>query len=247
MFPRADACVVVSSRLRELLLESGVEDARVIVLPNAADPAKFDPRRRAEELRAALGLTGRLVVGFTGRFHRWHGLQLLVDTFEEIADREPAVAYLLVGDGPTRPEIAALAETRGWQGRVILPGSVHHDKVPDYVALFDVAVMPHSNDYGSPMKIAEYMAAGKAVVAPRLGPIEDMVRDGHTGVLFDPGDVQALGAAVAGLLSDPERRRAVGQAARQEVERALNWDVVAARVLALAKEAGASGPPAARR
>ena len=247
MFPRADACVVVSSKLRALLLESGVDDRRVIVVPNAADPAKFDPLRRAPELRASLGLDGRLVVGFVGYFSRWHGVRLLCDAFEPIRARVPGAAFLLVGDGQTFGEIASLVRARGWEDSVVLPGRVTHDAVPDYVALFDVAVMPHSNDYGSPMKIAEYMAAGKAVVAPRLGPIEDMVRDGHTGVLFDPGDAQALGAAVAGLLGDPERRRVIGQAARQEVERVLNWDVVGRRILLLAKEAVAVRLPASRQ
>lgn len=242
LFPRAHACVVVSSRLRSLLVETGVDERRILVQPNAADPAKFDPRRRAEALGASLGLDGRLVVGFLGRFHAWHGVQLLFDAIDAINAAVPAAAYLLVGDGPTHAGIQESVHTRGWEQMVRLPGSIPHDAVAEYVALFDVAVMPDSNDYGSPMKIAEYMAAGKAVVAPRLGPIEEMVDDGRTGVLFDPGSGPALVFAIVGLLSDSARRADIGLAARRHVEQTLNWDTAAERVLDLAERT--SGRPA---
>jgi glycosyltransferase involved in cell wall biosynthesis len=162
---------------------------------------------------------------------------LLCDAFEEIRRRVPEAAYLLVGDGHTFSEIKSMVAARGWRESVLLPGQVSHDAVPDYVSLFDVAVMPDSNDYGSPMKIPEYMAAGKAVVAPRLSPIEDLVDDGQTGVLFEPGSVRGLAASVAGLLSNAERRVAIGQAARRRVEQVLNWDVVGGRILEFAEKA----------
>jgi glycosyltransferase involved in cell wall biosynthesis len=241
VFRRADACVVVSSRLRVLLVDAGVDEAKVLIQPNAADPAKFDPHRRADALRASLGLEGKLIVGFVGHFSRWHGVRFLCDAFEEIRQQVPDVAYLLVGDGHTRAEIATMVRSRGWQDCVLLPGKIPHDSVPDYVALFDVAVMPDSNEYGSPMKIPEYMAAAKPVVAPRLWPIEDLLDDGRTGVLFEPGDGHELAAALVGLLSDAGRRKALGQAARREVEEVLNWDSAAERILMLAEKAVGPG------
>jgi glycosyltransferase involved in cell wall biosynthesis len=235
LFPRADGCVAVSSKLKSLLLESGVDEARVLVQPNAADPGQFDPLRRADALRNSLGLHGRPVVGFVGYFSAWHGVRLLCQGFESVRARFPDVAYVLVGDGPTHAEISGMVRDRGWERSILLAGRIPHDAVPDYVALFDVAVMPHSNDYGSPMKIPEYMAAGRPVVAPRLGPIEELVEHGHTGLLFEPGSSADLVAAITELLSNEERRASIGRAARRRVEESLNWDGVAERILTFAE------------
>ena len=232
LFPRADLCVAVSSRLKDLLLEAGVSPSRILVQPNAADPDRFDPSRRADALRASLGLDGKLVVGFVGYFSKWHGVELLCEAFQVVRRSVPAAVCILVGDGPTHAEISAMVRDRGWAQSMRLPGRVSSQEVPDYVALFDVAVMPGSNDYGSPMKIPEYMAAGKPVVAPRLGPILELLDDGRTGILFDQGAVSQLADALVALLNDPARRARIGNAARGDVERLHNWDVAAARVLA---------------
>jgi glycosyltransferase involved in cell wall biosynthesis len=230
---RADAFVVVSSKLRDLLLGLGVPEWRILMSPNAADPEAFDPSRSPDALRAALGLGGGPIVGFVGHFYPWHRVDLLVDAYQAVHRAVPEVTFLLVGDGPTRADVASAVEARGWQAGVLLPGRVAHADLPDYVALFDVAVVPDTNDYGSPMKIAEYMAAGRPTVAPRVGPVVDMVRDGQTGVLFEPRNSAQLAEALIGLLTSPERRTAIGRAARLHVEQVLNWDAVALKILAL--------------
>src|SRR6185312_10399925 len=108
-----------------------------------------------------------------------------------------------------------------------------HDELPAHVAAFDVAVMPDSNEYGSPMKIYEYMAMGKPVVGPRLGPLEDGIRDGETGILFERLDASALESALATLLGDESRRRLMGRRAREHVLASHTWTRNAERVLEL--------------
>jgi glycosyltransferase involved in cell wall biosynthesis len=234
LFRRADAFVVVSSALKALLVAAGVDERRIAVFPNAGNPEAFAPGRDSIALRKALALDGRPVVGFVGHFFRWHGVDLLMETFAPVKSRFPNVAYLLVGDGPTRPDIERTVRERGWERDVLLPGRVPHRLVPEYVALFDVAVMPHSNDYGSPMKIAEYMASGKAVLAPRLWPIQDMVEDGRSAVLFTPGDAGDAAKKLVALLENSARRQAIGAAGRQHVEASLNWAHTASGILTFA-------------
>jgi len=103
--------------------------------------------------------------------------------------------------------------------------------LPGHVAAFDIAVMPDSNEYGSPMKIYEYMAMGKPVVAPRLGPLEDGIVDGETGILFPRRDAAALRAALEKLLRDDRLRAGMGARARDHVLAKHTWDRNAARIL----------------
>jgi glycosyltransferase involved in cell wall biosynthesis len=145
-----------------------------------------------------------------------------------VARLRPQCRFVLVGDGPE------LARLRGGvaklNGQVLTTGRVHHDALPGIVAAFDVAIAPGCGFYMSPLKIAEWMAGGRAIVAPDLGGVRDMIDDGRTGVLCDPMDVHAFVAAVLRLVDDPERRRSIGAAAAMRAREVLSWRHNASRV-----------------
>jgi len=231
VFRRARLIVAVSSVLRDAIVAGGVPADRVLVLPNAADPDRFRPEISGAAVRARHGLEGARVVGFTGAFFPWHGVGLLIDALSGLLREMPNAAALLVGDGPQRALLEDRVRKEGLEGRVCFAGWIGHEGLPEHVAAFDVAVMPDSNEYGSPMKIYEYMAMGKPVVAPRLGPLADGIVDGETGILVPRRDAAALRTALAALLGDEPRRARMGVRARAHVLANHTWDRNAARVL----------------
>jgi glycosyltransferase involved in cell wall biosynthesis len=150
---------------------------------------------------------------------------------------------LVVGDGPASADLVAKARGLGIDGRLRITGRVPHDAIPEHVAAMDVAVSPRATFYASPMKIPEYMAGARAVIAPRMPNIEDLVDDGRTGLLFEPEVAESLAARLFAVLRDADRRRALGFAARSEVENRLNWRASARRIARLAEEVAAERRP----
>jgi len=221
--------LAVSSPLARLI--ETLAGVGAIVLPNGADPGRFDPSAaRPVAVRQRYGLGEAFVVGWTGVLREWHGLELLLGAVAKV----PGARLLIVGDGPARDAIQAQAAAHELADRVIVTGRVPHDDVPDYVAAMDVAVVAHDRTgVASPMKLLEYMAMAKAVVAPQLDNVRDIVEHDRTGLLFAPGDMDALAAVLRRLASDPALRDRLGRNARETIQTARNWRRNAERVLEL--------------
>jgi len=135
----------------------------------------------------------------------------------------PPIHLLLVGDGPERPRVLAEAARRGLGPRLTAVGAVPPLAVAELVAACDIGALPASNDYGHPMKLLEYAAAGLPSVAPDLPPVREVVRDGETGLLFPEQDVRALTQALARLVRDEALRRRLGDRARAAAGLEASW------------------------
>jgi len=225
---QAALLITVSEEFRRLLLEDGFPADRTAVCQNAIDPTEFDPDGIAPAERP-----GELVIGYVGAFVPYHGLDMLVEAAGELADEYPEARWLLVGDGVERPRIEALLEANGLRQRFALPGRVRHDMVPSYIMAMDVAVLPNSETYNSPMKLFEYMSMRKPVVAPRVPAIAEVIADGQNGLLFEPGRTPSFCAALRRALNDSSLRERIGGAARRSVLRNHTWRRNAERMLAL--------------
>jgi glycosyltransferase involved in cell wall biosynthesis len=183
------------------------------------------------------------VLGFIGFIRDWHGLDRVVRYIAERAD--PALHLLMIGDGPEREPLLALARRLGVESQVTATGIVPRDEVGRWLRAFDVALQPDVTEYASPLKLFEYLYVGLAVVAPDTRNIREVLRDGENAVLFDPGAAGGFQAALDRLVRDPQLRERLAQAAhRTVVERDLTWDGNARRVVALAAACGA-GPAGA--
>lgn len=216
--------VVVSTPLREYLESIGVPRGKCVVMPNGVDPDRFAPKEKDTALLDALGIpTGRFIVGFTGVLRSWHGLDLLVRAVGSMVSNGFEAFLLVVGDGPYRESLESLVNELGLESCVCITGQIPHDRVPHYIALFDVAVSPRATFYASPMKVIEYMALGKSVVVPATPNFLDIIDDHLEGIVFEEGNADALGQALVHLCQEPELRRDLGIRARQKVERRLNW------------------------
>lgn len=232
-----DKTIVVSTPLKDHLVAMGVPAKKIFVLPNGVNPDTFSAGPKPEHLGSSLGIDpSHTVIGFTGILRPWHGLDMLVAAFAGIFRRHEKARLLLVGDGTIRTKIEQQAETLGCRPGLVITGRVPHGDVKDYIRLFDIAVSPKTTFYASPMKIPEYMAMGKPVVAPKSPNITDLLDDGETGLLFVPEDADSLEQALGALMADGRKRERMGAAALEKARSGMTWERNAQRVVALLKK-----------
>jgi glycosyltransferase involved in cell wall biosynthesis len=217
----------------------GVPAERIVVIPNGINGDRFDGNIDVAAAKAALGLQGQLVLGFTGFVRDWHGLDKVIDLIA--ADPPDALRTLLVvGDGPVRADLEQQAARLGIAERVHFTGIVERDDVAKYVAAFDIALQPAVVAYASPLKLFEYLALGKAIVAPGQPNIREILSHEKNALLFDPAHPEQLAAAIQRLCVDPALRLQVAAGARAAiVEQKLTWKANAQRVVELFGKLGA--------
>jgi glycosyltransferase involved in cell wall biosynthesis len=227
---RATLIVTVSRAFERLLTADGFPAEKMLVCQNAIDPAEFDPET-VKPLARPAGMEEAFIAGYVGAFVPWHRVDLLVESARALAPRYPRLRWLLVGDGVERPRIEKLLADAGLTEKFWLAGAVRHSLIPSYLLAMDAAVMPHSNRFGSPMKLFEYMAMGRPVVMPDVPPIAEVIEDGVNGMLFRAEDAAALSGALARLVEDAALRRRLGARARQDALERHTWEANARRVL----------------
>jgi glycosyltransferase involved in cell wall biosynthesis len=253
---QATLVVTVSDVLRDELLERGVEPERVIAYPNGVDPERYTPSLLTDDERARVrerhGIApDALVAGFIGTFGQWHGVDVLARAIVRLADVDPGIFerhrlhFLLVGDGLRMTAVDEILRDRAGGEHVTLTGLVPQDEGPRYLAASDILLSPHvpnadgSRFFGSPTKLFEYMATGRAIIASELEQIGDVLRPGlrvgelpagpppddapELAVLAEPGDVDELVAAIGWIVEQPEWRERLAANARARVLERHTW------------------------
>jgi glycosyltransferase involved in cell wall biosynthesis len=168
-----------------------------------------------------------------GSLASFHGIATLRDLVLDVAPRHPHVAFLLVGGGAMADRLRADCERAGLGDRVVFTGFVPRDRVPGLIGAMDVVLAPyapHDFFYFSPIKIFEYMAMGRTVIAADLGQIGEVIRDGMVGLLYDPRDPHAVAARVGTAVGDASLRARLGTEARRTAEAQYTWRHNAERV-----------------
>ena len=234
-FHRANLIIVVSPHLRRRIEALGITAEKILVLPNAVSEESLDTPADGASIRACHRCEDALVIGFVGWFVAWHRLDVLMSEFARLAASDPRLRLLLVGEGPLAAMLATQAEALGIKERVIFTGSVPHAATASYIAAMDICVVPHSNVFRSPIKLFEYMARGRAVVAPRTEPIETVIQHGKNGLLFSPEQPADLAAQLSCLIADPHERQRLGEAAHCSVAERHTWRRNAEAVLSALK------------
>jgi glycosyltransferase involved in cell wall biosynthesis len=224
----ADQIVTVSAPTKENLVQNwGVPAEKIKIIPNGVNVALFQQSIDTTQARAELGLDDAPVIMFVGGFQRWHGLDKLLEALAEIVKTLPETRLLLVGDGPARPFVEENIQRLKLEEHVTITGFLPHARIPQLLAIADVVTVPYpklpQEMWFSPLKLYEYMAAGKAIVASSAGQIKNVIRHDENGLLVAPGDVAELAQACLHLLQNKADRARLGDNARREAETEHAW------------------------
>lgn len=219
----ASHVITVTEVQMAMLAKEGIPPQRISVCQNAIDPDWFDPVRHNDPtLRSRLGLT-ETVVGFVGTMNRWQGITDFPGVIRTVLAQCPEVSFLFVGDGEFRRPLEDFCRAEGYANRVVFTGRKPHAEIPPLLALMDMGVLLNSNAYGSPMKIFEYMGMGKAVIAPRVGPVIEILRNEETGLLIEPGNADQMSSQIVRLVGDQVLRNKIAMAGRAYVAANHTW------------------------
>ena len=222
-----DEFFTVSNFVKNQLNEFGINNDRIHVITSKADTDHFRPDVIGDDIKKDLGLDGTIVT-FLGTFGKWHGIEFLVDTAPKIFNEIPDSKILLIGDGELRGKIDEKIDKLGIRDRVIMPGLVDLNIVPKYLAASDILVSPCiPNEKGefinSPVKIFEYLAMGKPLVASDIGQQKEIIKDGENGLLFKTFDDDEFVAKIKELHNNKELQNKLSLNAREDAIRNYDW------------------------
>jgi glycosyltransferase involved in cell wall biosynthesis len=239
----ADIVSVISNGVKGQLNEAGLHPRTMLYNPNGVDPNEFHPSISGRAVRQTCGFsTAQTVVGFIGTFAKWHGVETLIEAAIRSVQKRSTLRFLLIGDGGLRSLLEQRVSAAGFGKAIVFTGLVPHTSAPRHLAACDILVSPHlgfddsTTFFGSPTKLFEYMAMGKAIVASKLEQIGEVIRDGANGLLVKPGDSRDLADKILRLANNPRLRRRLGKQARIDAERNYTWDHNVRRVLDAVKE-----------
>jgi glycosyltransferase involved in cell wall biosynthesis len=232
----AHRVICVSDIAKDHLMKTwDVPSDKLVVLPNAVDVERFKPDPElGAQTRASLSLTTNPLLVFVGSFYQWHDVATLLNAFAVVLKTHSEARLILVGDGTERESMIKLSLELGIEHAVQFTGFVTHAEVSRYVNAADIAVVPvpdmKQEMWLSPMKLFEYMASGKAIVASAMGQIKEVIRDSENGLLVPAGDEAALAGAVNRLLDDDSLRARLGGKARADAVQNHSWGQYFARL-----------------
>ena len=223
VFSQAAGLIAVSPTMEEQLRSEGILDNRIVLVPNGVDCDLFDPEVTTDEIRHKYGLMNKIVVGYVGNFAKIHKLDFLVRTASTVAQSVPNIHFLLVGEYLDE-KLIELARDYGVTDRFTVTGRISHEQVPSYLKAMDFCVLPSTLSYMSPMKIYEYMAMQKPVIAPfGNSSIEAVIVPNKNGLLFEAENEDSFINAIIQLATDLEKVQELGTEARRFVQSKYTW------------------------
>jgi glycosyltransferase involved in cell wall biosynthesis len=223
-----DTISVASDGLWEACRDLGFPESRMRKVPVGADLEAFNPARDGTETRGnqPFDIGNRLLVTYIGQLEGAAYGSLFVKACHLLSDRFPEAVWMVVGGGDMLQTLEEAAFRLNLSHRLVFTDYFPGSKIPEILAATDIAVACFSNEKfvrcKSPLKVAEYLAAGKAIVASDVGEVAWMT--GDAAVLVEPGNPDALARGIESLLENPERRKELGRRARLRAEREINWD-----------------------
>jgi len=241
----ASQVICISEILKGYMMRYAVPATRLHVIPNGVDHHLIRPVPPDEDLRHRFGLTHRRVVGFVGTFQFFGNVDATMEIIEKVCGEMKDVVFLFVGEGEAGKCLRDKGERMGLGEHLLFTGAVTHEEVPSFLSVMDVVFASYRGDYlfyGSPMKLLEYMAAGKAVLGTALGQIKELIVDGYNGMLFEWGDNATMYRKLLSLLQDPALRRKLGDNARKTIEENWTWEIQASHIVEVLQKALGAKP-----
>lgn len=241
--PFVDLVIANSQHTAGLARSKGVAERSVTVIPPGVDAASFAGETDCTALKQVRGLNDRKIILFVGRLARRKGVKEFIEhSLTQIVTELPEALFLIVGENPTESlahhddvagEIRNAVARQGLDKHVRMLGAVGDCELKQIYSMCDLLVLPVldiSDDVeGFGMVALEAAAAGKPVVATRVGGVLDAVADGESGILVAAGDYSSLSQAVVVLLRDPERSRAMGERGATRARDEFAWGKICQR------------------
>lgn len=228
----------VNYAARSLILTQFRNLARVV--PNGVDCKRFHPSTDGSKVRNRLGLGDSFTILFVGALTKWHrykGLDVLLQAFKNLLGQKKKIALIVVGDGELKPHYTAISNELGLDRNVMFVGDIDDETLPQYYSASDVLVLPSKDmSEGFGLTLLEANATGKPVIASNVGGIPSVVRNGYNGILVPPNNPQALSNEIRALSMNPRKARALGRNGRSYAE-AHDWKNTAARMELVYEEA----------
>lgn len=226
--------VVVSDALKDILLKFGVGKNKIIVNPNGIDEGKYNPQIKCDDVKQKYNLENKIIVGFIGTFGQWHGAENIALAFGRLLKKYPEyknkVKLFMIGDGVRMPVVKKYILEFSLQENVALAGLIPQDQGAKFLNACDIlinATVPNpdgSEFFGSPTKLFEYMAMGKATICSDMAQMSEILEHGKTAYMVEPGNIDELATAMKELVDDSELRQRLGGSARDEVIQKYTWD-----------------------
>jgi alpha-maltose-1-phosphate synthase len=228
-FNVANRIVVVSEALKHALIaDYHIPENKISVVVNGVNLDLFSLRFDRQSTLEQFGLSDTPIVTFVGSFEPWHGVDLLISSFAEIHMNYPNLQLILVGDGSGRKKAETDVEQLGLNAKVKFLGRVSQEQVAAILSVTRIVVAPYPFEYsdivGTPLKLLEYMASGKGIVAT-TAPIHEIIEDGVTGLRVLPANKKALADGIAKLLDDEALCYTLGRNAVLHAQR-FSWENV---------------------
>jgi glycosyltransferase involved in cell wall biosynthesis len=223
----ADLVVTIAEGMRGEIIERGIPETKVFVVPNGVDAKRFTPAEPSRKLQQKYGLDGRTVIGYISNIdHPREGQEILIEATARLRARGRDVVCLLVGDGQRRKELEELAASAA-PGGVVFTGKVPHEQVRDYYALIDIFVVPRVDERAArlvtPLKPFEAMAMRRPLIVSDLPALAELAKPGERGLVFTPGDSDSLALAVETMLDNPDLARRLAEEGRRWVLAERTW------------------------
>lgn len=208
--------IAISGAVKDDLMAMGVAPDKIEVIYNGIDTSLFTPDNTPDRVRGKLGIApGQRVVAMVGRLHAVKGHVFLLQAARQIVAQHDEVVFLLVGEGPERQVIEKTIRELGLDGKVIMTG--FYPNISELYPLMDMLCLPSLME-GMGLVLLEAMHFGVPVVATQVGGIPEVIIDGESGLLVDPGNSQALAVAITWLLDSPDLQRKLITNGRQRAQ-----------------------------
>jgi len=237
-----DHIFAVSNILKEIMINWGISEQKISVIPNAANPEMYKNVHPTLEIRKNLNWKDKIIVTYTGTLHVWYGLEYLPSIFKEIVKSFENVRFLIVGNGQYKEDFQNQIKTLRLNEFVHFYGAVNHSLIPNILLETDIVIAPYKDlpmgFFNSPLKIFEYMMAGKAIVTTAIGQNNEILVHNQTALLVPPDNIDSLANALIELVLNPDKAQKLAQNAKKEALLNHTWKDYCKKLVTLYQQIG---------
>jgi glycosyltransferase involved in cell wall biosynthesis len=240
IYQNCSGIFAISGVLKRHIAEKfDVSESKISVAGMGVNPGEFRPEIDCQKMRRNLSIAdNEVVVGYIGSFHRWYGIENIVETVNSHLREYPQLKFLLIGGGQSEEEVLKKVRDYNLTDRIITTGRVPYKEIPDYLQVMDICVLPGSEDYpnwySSPGKIIEYGIMAKPVICYRAEPNEEIISK-KEGILINPGSIEELSKGIIKLSRNPELRKELGKNLQKKVLENFTWNKIGSKILKVIK------------